>query len=204
MRPLLTILTLAACVGGEGADDTGTTDQVARCVAGETFTTEGSTTTLAKDGLQIVAVSLGLTEQGFQSFTADTCDWVFGDNLLNVFETDIDYVENGWDEEHVLPSTRFTDGDEATPRSDHLELAMDHVDTIGELTGTTKTLFNSADAGRLTFSLRVYGSDAALQDCVVWGHDTDALFAGEVPDNNYPGPTELQEVTPASCRVLSL
>lgn len=195
----LLLLGLAAC--GDEPDDSGRT--ATPCVAGESFDVDGVPVSLGTDGLQIVAATTNLTDGGFQPFTVDTCGWTYGDSLLNIFQTGADDIATGWDEEHVLPSTRSTEGDAATPPSDHLELAMTHVGSIGELTGNDTTLFDVTDADELTFAVRVYDADLALAHCWVWGHDPDALFSGDVPSNNPSGHTETPELSATSCQVVT-
>jgi hypothetical protein len=189
---------------GDSGDtgDTDTGDPLVECETGVAVDIDGTSYTLAIDGLQVITVSANLAATGFQPFTADSCDFTSGDNLLNVFQTGVTDLANGWDEEHVLPSTSFSDATTTAPNLDHLELAITHVETIGELTGDDKTLFNTDDDGGLTYALRIFNDDGTLADCVVWGHDVPGMFNGDVPTNNTDGPTDVGDITTANCATL--
>ncbi len=184
---------------GTDTGDTGTT--VKECVTGETVTIDGDTYTIGLDGLSILVANPNLAAGGFQDFEAYTCDWITGDAYLNIFQTGVTDLANGWDEEHTIASTLAADGDENTPRTDMLSLKIDHVDSTANVTNTT-TAFNTDDLGGLTYALRVYDADSNLADCIAWGHDVSGMFAGQVPTNG-AGHTNQSEISAANCADLS-
>ncbi len=176
------------------------TGDVPACLQGGSIEIDSDVYQITKDGLSILGVDPNLTANGFQPFRVRTCDWTVGDTLLNIFQTGVTNPPvNGWDEEHIIPSVLASDGDATTPRTDLLELVIQHVNTIGEV-GNDTTLFNSDDQGALTYALRIYDGDASLSDCIVWGHNPAAVFSGQVSTNRPH--TNIGEISPANCDAL--
>lgn len=209
LLPVLSFLVACTATDQDGAgtptdsaDPADSGEPALACVAGESFQLAGGEHTLDMDGLQVLSASTNLTVEGFQPLEAATCGWTSGEPLVNIFMTSVNDLASGWDEEHVLSSASRVEADAATPPLDMLSLSLAHVDTLGAWERSQTTLFNSDDDGGLTYALRVYDADGSLADCVAWGHDVEALFAGEVPANNPAGHTDMDQLSAERCRVL--
>ena len=141
-------------------------------------------TTYATTGITINATTCGL------STTA----------VLNAFQTG-SAAADAWDEEHIVASTSYTEGDANNPPMDVLSLALTHVDTIGEQIPDSTTLFNDADSGAMTYVLRVYDEADALTDCGAWGDKVSTVLDGSFRPTNNSGQaiSNDTEISAANC-----
>jgi len=106
-----------------------------------------------------------------------------GHAIINLWETAIVY---GWDEEHTVPSVDYDPGGSW----DRQEQRLQDDSTAGTFEPDRNTVFTCGlhdVEPRMTYMLRVYDTDDALADCLIWSTDPDGvdiMRAGMGPQNN--------------------
>lgn len=171
----------------------------ATCVAGGSVVIGGDMYNITVNGLQILGANPAISALGFNPFRVTVCDWTQDGVLLNIYQTG---VAEGWNEEHALPIGTRTAATPTTPPFEEISNPLEHVDLPGDQVNGMTTLFNNVDNGSLTYVLRIYSpDDSLLADCIAWGHNVAAVFAGAATSNNPV--TNPAEISPSNCADLS-
>ena len=181
-------------------------DQV--CREGGAFQTAGMAAPiiLRRDGSSIADLEANIGSDGFQPFKVWTCGDDAASVVVNLFQV---LTSTSWDEEHELPNVASTTSSPAAAPSATFHLTMDHVDYLSYVNNES-SIFNDADDptghgdGTLTYAVRLYDGAGSLLDCIVFGQDTDGVFAPFVSNNDGPTAADLSDLTTALCDVLTL
>ncbi len=180
---------------------TADTDTVTVNTTTTTTTSSTTTTTTTQTGSGAAEIDMLLyptCSGGDWSYYAETLGWTNGDNLVNAWETG---NQNGWNEEHGLPSVDFApDGS-----WDALEQVLWSGASVADFTPDTNTVFmcgiHDIDPV-MTFAIRVYDIDGNFSDCAIFSSDINNdgvqdVYSGQAPSHNPV--SQASEVSAANC-----
>lgn len=169
---------LVACGGGGSAGEsgapTGSTSGPRACEA-DVFLTHGEGGCLG-------------TDDAFD-FKADLAGCATT-GVLTIWRTD----GTPWDEQH--PLVLSSEGADGVWQAWVGGSLAHQAGTDAWVPGVSTAFDCQADAGKLTFAVRMFDASGALRDCGAWGHDPDRVIAGGASAVNADPPADF-----ASCQV---
>jgi hypothetical protein len=192
MKTAIMALMLTPLMGADCAGD----------VKGDSGDTGSSTT--APTGTTSPTLVIDLVQTGCDAdgwfYYAETSAWT-GDATANAWEVRDD--ENGWNEEHSMPSVDFDPND---PSYDILERTLADGASVGDFTADVNTVFacgthDQKDAVGMTYAVRVYDTDLNFADCAIWGAGVDAVFAGDSSVPAWNDVSNASEISADNCVV---
>ncbi|MBT3219244.1 MAG: hypothetical protein HN348_09150 [Proteobacteria bacterium] len=140
------------------------------------------------------------TKQAVQTADATRCQdgetWVFeatslaqtSGGILNLYQTGVvNPGAMGWDEEHDLDPVNVF----------RLRQHLSHTPSYRSVARNEYTLFDCTHESSLTFVVRLYDSKGALDDCRIWGHSSQLVFAGQ--HSRHSATSRANEIDPQNC-----
>ncbi len=189
---LATLTTLVACGDDTKGSDTSTTSGTTTATTGTTTGTTGPVAT--EIDVVLYPACTGTT----WVYYAETLGWTDGNNIVNAWETG---SENGWNDEHGLPSVDF----DPAGAWDALEQSLEGGVAVADWTPDTSTVFECGVHDidpTMSFAIRVYDIDGNYADCAVFDDDQNNGGITDVYDGMAPSITPVTnaaEITDANC-----